>query len=672
MSLLPNASLDDVIAGNVPGWALVFYGADATGGPAIDGAPSLTVTDDQYHADLQATLPSGLEGGTYSFELRGVTEADYVTLRAAKAVRLYLFWRDVNSTVAGYFANVLDSLTGILDLAVKDGAPEEGLVAELAVTGVKRKPDGLQYVTEVKAKERVFHLLRGRMCGPLDSADPFTAAENIVIDKVDFEPHRPDQVQELEGEDPEDPAVETDQLNRDVLRNLETRMREAGSVPGAGMYGRPVYLIRDGQLHIGRRDPDDEDVIDLTARGGLLHVEKSGIVSKDPNAPRCVGGQEVSPPESRAQYTLILKGRPDIKPGSVVRFGAPPAEEKTPTEEFNAPGNLGGITDYFAGDFLPSVSDEIDPEVFMLVNSVEHKLGATTGFVTTVVGVTGSPGDWWDHYSPPPEDEEAEDADGDASPEGRAARAVRQQVRRHANAHRFPEAGEVRRHTPTGTGEPPAQTLLVWRGLAPADGRPNGSRRLDVRREDPHRVPGIPYVTPFAWGKCGLVLPYYPGMRTLMAHRNGREEDAVALGAVWASGQGPSGAEAGDWWLSLPTEVPEAERETLDDAAEPDPYAGKVSHDLIDAEGNRIIEVGELTIRIGRDVLRDAGERPPRADDADSVTIEHADGGSRLVMKSDGSILIEGTSIEMTATDGDINLSATNVNVSVQGAMDVS
>jgi phage gp45-like len=52
------------------------------------------------------------------------------------------------------------------------------------------------------------------------------------------------------------------------------------------------------------------------------------------------------------------------------------------------------------------------------------------------------------------------------------------------------------------------------------------------------------------------------------------------------------------------------------------------------------------------------------------VTIEHAKGSS-IVMKSDGSIAITGKNITIDAGNGNIEMKANNVNVSVQTAMDV-
>ncbi len=184
---------------------------------------------------------------------------------------------------------------------------------------------------------------------------------------------------------------------------------------------------------------------------------------------------------------------------------------------------------------------------------------------------------------------------------------------------------------------------------------------MAIQRPSPSPVDGAPYLTPYAWGKTGLVLPRYPGTRVLVAHRNGSSDDPVDAGALWESGHGPD-SQPGDWWLILPVAVPEDQRSSLPDDQEPREHTGKVSQDLIDADGNRVIEAGEFVIRVSRNSLKSAGERPDRASDADSITIEHADGGSKITMKSDGSIQIKGTNIELNAS-AKITLKASAVEV---------
>jgi hypothetical protein len=216
----------------------------------------------------------------------------------------------------------------------------------------------------------------------------------------------------------------------------------------------------------------------------------------------------------------------------------------------------------------------------------------------------------------------------------------------------------------------------VWRGLADPDGHPNRLARRPVRRDRPDVRQRVPQASPFAWGSTGLVVPRYPGTRVLLGHGTGEADDPVDLGSVWETGQGPD-ARPGDWWLILPAGVPASSRESLPDSAAPQPYTGPVTQDLIDADGNRVIEVGELTVRVTRNKLGAAGKRTQRAGEAatkltDSVSIEHADAGSSIVMTPDGTVRITAKKIELDAGAGEISLNARSVRVTVGDTMDVS
>jgi hypothetical protein len=318
---------------------------------------------------------------------------------------------------------------------------------------------------------------------------------------------------------------------------------------------------------------------------------------------------------------------------------------------------------------LPSLTDEKGDKITLYVQSVDHLVSRVSAFATTVFGVELREGqDAWDAHTPARLGAAPEQFT--ANPVAAAAHAVQGLARRVVEVRRFPDVGEVRTATPSGAGEPPGQTELVWRGLGPPDGLGNQARRLPIERMSPSPIEGVAYATPFAWGTCGLVLPRYPGTRVLLVHRDGRGDDPVDIGTLWPSAHAPSNAEAGDWWLILPAEVPEADRAAIPDSKVPEDYTGKVTNDLIDADGNRCIEVGRLTVRVGKDGLQPAGTRPAVAD-AD-VSIEHADGITRLIVKQDGTIELHAKkNIELSA-DGDINLTATNVNVQVDTAMKVT
>jgi hypothetical protein len=150
-------------------------------------------------------------------------------------------------------------------------------------------------------------------------------------------------------------------------------------------------------------------------------------------------------------------------------------------------------------------------------------------------------------------------------------------------------------------------------------------------------VENKPYLTPFAFGKTGLVVPHYPGQRVLDVHPDGLEADAIVAGSLWNDGQEPV-SELGDWWLNLPVGW-----ETRDSSSEPAdasvPTSGAATNDLTDGDGGRVIEVKGLRISVGTDALGVAGDRPEAAT-AEEVLIEHPSGGASIAIDSDGNITI--------------------------------
>jgi hypothetical protein len=172
-------------------------------------------------------------------------------------------------------------------------------------------------------------------------------------------------------------------------------------------------------------------------------------------------------------------------------------------------------------------------------------------------------------------------------------------------------------------------------------------------------TPEAPYLTPFAWNRCGLILPRYPGM--LVQHRRGALENPIDIGALLQVNNVPTKGKAGDWWLVLPVDVDPAD-EFASDTDTPERFTGNATNNLIDAAGNRIVEVGALTIRVGKGNPKNAGAGPKDAT-ADSIVIEHK-GRAVLTVDSDGNITID-------AGSNNINLNANNVNVKVSGTMNV-
>jgi hypothetical protein len=653
--------------GNDAGWLLAFHRENPAGAiEERDGV--LELSSDDYNAEIQASLPAGLEGGVYRFTIEGLRDDHYEQISQNvpdryTVVRLHLYWRDTVSGLADYLAG-LASLDRLGRLTAESVG---GKVAELAIVGVSRRLGSRRYETEIVARERVFERLSRPLCGNGIDVAPIEAALDAVL--LPFE--LATRIYPLTASDTcpalarEDASLRTLKLELgmsgvECLRTLAAKMEER-----TRRYGRGMLLIRDGVLHIGPRDlPLEEGVKDLSPQTGLVESEALPKLVTDPGFDFCA--RKTEKPLERHQYKLTLKGRPDLKPGDVVRFSPPPEEVKPKPAGFGATGLVSALR---SGPLLPSLGGVEEPSMRLHVNTVEHRLGRTSGFVTTLTGVELADGaDDWDCHTKPSRARRKAPAGG--TPETQAAQAVLDKSEDIARKRAQTEVGEVRTAVTTA-GTEPAQSLVVWRGLVDGDGAGSEAAALDIARPSPAPATRVPYLTPFAFGRCGLVLPRYPGTRVAVSHRGGRTDDPLDVGAFWQAGTAPE-SQAGDWWLALPAAVPASERERLaDDAETPSPYSGSASNDLIDADGNRVIEVGELTVRVGRSALRPAGARPKRADEKNAVTIEHADGDARLVIEPDGTIVIRGAAIRLQATR-DIELAAANVRVSVSGTMDVS
>ncbi|PSB46491.1 hypothetical protein C7B80_12955 [Cyanosarcina cf. burmensis CCALA 770] len=640
--------------GNDAGWALKFYHQNEP----YSELPVLKVED--YYADIQATLQSGLEGGTYTFVIEGLINDHYRKLKELVSregprwnavIKLYLYWRDASSNIGGYLANVV----GIADLVGGSSVPEEALVAELSIQSVSRKAGSRRYETTIQARERVFTALSSRIPEPIHE-DNLQSVINTVKNNTgirNITPHGLEEIGSLQAE-----AINFEQGNtyKQEFQQLANALEQATNKRGRGM-----LLIRDGILHVGVRSfPLEGDPKELTYASGLIEIESIGSMESDPNS------DPADAPPRRPEFRLTLKGRPDIKPGDVVKVDLPPEDVIKTTPDF------GDAILGMAGSLLPAIGGGLEKPVNLYVNSVQHRLGRTSGFSTVVTTVQiENLNQAWDEHSPSGSHPPVRVSSASSADSGtQAAQAVRQLAEGSASARRFADIGEVRSVQTSGRGsetEPPGQTLTTWRGLVAPDGRRNQANRLAIQRQQPSILQGIPYATPFAWGKCGLVVPRYPGTRVVVLHRNGQANDPLDVGALWEAGHGPD-SQAGDWWLILPVDIPESDRATIANDATSEEHTGKVSQDLIDAEGNRIIEVGELTIRVGKNSLKDAGERPDRSDDEGSITIEHTKEGSKIVMKPDGSVEITAKKIKFdtSQSNGDIELDAGNGNITMK------
>lgn len=673
----PSQLLDKVAVGNDAAWALTFH-RETSG--TVESTPVLTVSRDDYYAEIQATLSSDLTGGRYRFVVEGMTDAHYAKIAQSgdgfpRVVRLHLYWRDTNSSVGGYLAN----LAGLTDLVggLSSDALREARVAELAITKVSRQVGARRYEAVIEAQERVFRRLSHQHVGStLEEQHFLTAAQRLANEVgVSLTSYGFEHDGSLPAGTAAAPGNDQISLRRGLSYTAAMKQIAHAMEHALQRYGRGLLLISDGTLVLGERPipPDDRPVRELSFTNGLLHSEQvdrerqPNTGSDDPES-----DDEDETTAARPQWQLTLKGRPDLRPGDVVSFH--PAAEETKTTPTSV---LGAVVGSFLGPLI-AANETSQPKVTLYVGSVEHKLGRTRGFSTKVTGVKIPEEDQVNAWDTTPPVGSAEEPGGGGA-HGRsssgavdAAHAIRDVAEQVAAVNRSAEVGEVRAQHSSGSSEPPSQTERLWRGLTAPDGRANQARRLPIRRHQPSPIDGVAYATPFAWGKCGLVLPRYPGTRVVFVHRNGVEADPVEVGALWESGQGPD-SQAGDWWLILPSEVQQSDRGSIADSETAlAAYTGKATNDLIDADGNRVIEVGELTLRVGRPNLASAGTRPQRGSEQDGITIEHSQGGAKITISHEGKITVHAKGdLELISDNGDIKLSAKNVDVHVDQQMNV-
>ncbi|MGZ3196531.1 MAG: hypothetical protein ACXU60_05470 [Croceibacterium sp.] len=162
-------------------------------------------------------------------------------------------------------------------------------------------------------------------------------------------------------------------------------------------------------------------------------------------------------------------------------------------------------------------------------------------------------------------------------------------------------------------------------------------------RDTPVALHDKPIASPFAFDKCGLVVPVYPKMRSLLAHGWNEPEDAVMAGFVWTAGMTLPKNQPGDWWLCLPTEID----------GDGKPTGGGVD-DLITQNGQRVIQVKGLKITIGSGLLNPVGARPTPGTD-ETLTIESDDNKTRMAIKA-GEIEMTDGSVTLTIAGGKISI----------------
>jgi hypothetical protein len=214
--------------------------------------------------------------------------------------------------------------------------------------------------------------------------------------------------------------------------------------------------------------------------------------------------------------------------------------------------------------------------------------------------------------------------------------------------------GAVTAYRPSGDGEHGGHRATLRYGQQPAPELAAPSVDAEIGQDQ--LLHDKPMASPFAWDRCGLIVPVYEGMRGLLVHNRGETTDAVTAGFVWSRHDQytPPENEPGDYWLCLPTEV-------LDGRPN-----GKGVNDLTDASGRRMIQAGALAIQVGKELLPDVGKRPDLPDD-ETLVITHSS-GTTITVAADGSLSIttSGPDIKLGNGDASITISGTDITLAAK------
>jgi hypothetical protein len=284
---------------------------------------------------------------------------------------------------------------------------------------------------------------------------------------------------------------------------------------------------------------------------------------------------------------------------------------------------------------VKNIKDYDSPE--FLVRQVEHNFSASAGY--TCVGAA---------VERPTDGEAALEID--AALERSAASAateITDRIRSQAFDNPVVEIGLVK-------AAADAYLVDLYYGQPAAASETQPSINAAIKLQDDHVFPDKPIISPFAWRKCGLVTPVYPGMKAVIVHNRALASDGMVAGYIWSKQPdfAPPENQSGDWWLCLPVDF---------DATQPPGDSTKAVNDLTANNGCRVMELKGLKITVGADGLKEIGKRPTPGD-AEACTIEHASGA--VITVKNGEINVDtGAGPKLTLSSSDITLSDGKLNV---------
>lgn len=650
--------------------------ASATPLGALFADDSLMLTHSQFRADISVSKGLGLDGGRLRMSVANMPFAliqkvlgiyekalEKTTPSGAAGAllgTLKLFWR-----VALPYPG-LDAVADLAGAALGTGDEEADLAAVFVVTSLSTESSGVGYQLRIEGVDQAWHTLNTErvpttleIAGAKDIA-ALCAAVGIRTGNSSGPLKAVASALGLGGGSSAAGGAEGGgQASITAGERLIDRLNELGQsiamAENTGDLG--AYLIDNGTLLIGDElnGAFDAPMVDL--RDGLDVISVEAIR-------RDIGD---SSGEKRG-FSLRIRGNAAVKAGCVLKFNyVKPELTSASTGLGYADAAIGAVG--AVGETLGFGQGE---PVCLYIRAVRHLLSASSGFVTEIDGIQCGGA-----KPVKPEKPELGASAAPAASKGTdaAAGAIKASLR---NQGRTFDIAEIRAFRARTAASAPGQTEDAFVGLGTGQGQMQRYRTVDIHRVKPQRVQNMPYVTPFAWGSYGLVLPRYPGTRVAVIRPEGSTDQAVDIGALWWSGEsnnanaGPPDAQPGDYWLILPVD-PQPAQIVPEDTQPLPSKAASASNDLIDSAGRRTVEVREFTLRVGDWALKGPGERPPASAAAKGLRIEGKDGETLIEIDADGNLTLKSAKSIRIEAGETIALKASGVEVNIgNGKMDVS
>jgi hypothetical protein len=487
-----------------------------------------------------------------------------------------------------------------IKLGYMDG--EFDTVMEGVYTDVSATVEGDNLVTTVKGEESGTYALRRKRYqssfeGKIQFEDAVTKLMKEAFPSGSSDGKEIDQTPVVQSvkKEVEDPSLKGETL-MDVLDTLSRKVDAEFFVSDKKVYfGKPITNDRK----VDEFDPDRNlAVFQPITRN--LHGEEGDNRLTD------------IPPENSVGFKFIVAGDPFLRP----------AQKVSAKVDAKSDGKVGGFRKNSGTDFR--------------IHSLVHSLNLTGGY--TCEGKAVKPckenGD---------NCRRQQDALGLDNPDA-IAQKLAQKTRDELTRRPAIEVCAVKQYNAgDASAAPHRATLFFEQRFDKSETQP--SVRAEVQQTDEKKIfRNKPMVSPFAWHKCGLVVPVYQGMKALLDHNLNLADDALVTGFIWSEKPTiePPKSKAGDWWLCLPIDV---------GSANPPPDSTKAANDLIAGNGKRVIEVRGLKLTVGSDKLKNIGGRPSEGGD-DEFLIEHTS-GTTIKIADDGSLKIEAKTISVK---GDVTI----------------